>query len=169
VWQELGALLLKQQRMDQAEQCFRAVVALEPENAQGHHRLGVALAQAGKEGEAATSYREAIRLLPGWGEPANDLAWLLATTPDDALRNSEEALNVIRPLCEAGGDQDPNLLDTLAAALAAQGDFDEAVKAARKAVDLADAAMNADLAEAIGQRLALYEQQQPYREAAASP
>jgi Flp pilus assembly protein TadD len=168
-WQELGALLLKQGQKDQAVQAFRALVELEPENAQGHHRLGMAQAQAGKPVEAADSYREAIRLLPGWGEPANDLAWLLATSPDDAFRNADEALAVIRPLSEAGGDQDPNLLDTLAAALAAQGSYEAAVEAARKAATLAEAAMNTPLSEAIRQRLALYEQQQPYREPAATP
>jgi len=54
--------------------------------------------------------------------------------------------------------------DKLAASLAEAGRFDEAVSTARRAVELATAAGQADVAEAIRARLRLYEENKPYHE-----
>ncbi|NIP94144.1 MAG: sel1 repeat family protein, partial [Akkermansiaceae bacterium] len=58
---------------------------------------------------------------PGWVFPANNLAWLLATHPDDALRNGGEALKLIEPHTHGEGGDNPALLSTLAAAQAEVG------------------------------------------------
>ncbi len=59
------------------------------------------------------------------------------------------------------------MLDTLAAAYAEAGHFDEAVATARKAVELAAAAGQNTLAGQIEARLQLYRQQKPFRDRAA--
>jgi len=61
-------------------------------------------------------------------------------------------------------DHDPAVMDTLAAAYANAGKFDQAVKTAEKAVELAKAAENQNLADDIQSRLDLYQAQRPYRE-----
>jgi serine/threonine-protein kinase len=52
-------------------------------------------------------------------------------------------------------------MDTLAAALAENGDFDEAVDLQREAISLVD---DIDRRLSIERRLVLYESRQPYRE-----
>ncbi|MGD9724621.1 MAG: tetratricopeptide repeat protein [Pirellulales bacterium] len=118
--------------------------------------------------EAAAHYREALRLDPeltrhprsaAW---ANNLAWILATSTDDRLRNGAEAVRWARQVCQHDQHRQPTLLDTLAAALAEDGQFDEAVRVSRQVLELA--AGQADLAETTRQRIRLYEKSQPYRE-----
>ena len=62
------------------------------------------------------------------------------------------------------GHADPGILDTLAAAYAAQGRYDEAVLQASRAVDIAQTRGNPSLARAIQPRLALYRQGIAYLE-----
>jgi predicted component of type VI protein secretion system len=59
------------------------------------------------------------------------------------------------------------ILDTLAAAYAAAGDFERAATTAQDAASLAAAAGATALSGDIGGRLALYRQRKPYRETRA--
>ncbi len=77
------------------------------------------------------------------------LAWVLATAPDDAVRNGREALDLAQRRGELAGASDPAFLDTLAAAYAEAGSFSEAAKTASQAVDLAQRRRQPELAETI--------------------
>ena len=96
----------------------------------------------------------------------NDAAWCLATA-ENPPAPPEEALVLARQAVARAPAPHPQLLDTLAAALAANGRFDEARQTAQQAIDLAR--KNADVAVAaqIEQRLAAYRQQKPWREVPA--
>lgn len=93
---------------------------------------------------------------------ANNLAWLLATSPEDQVRNGEEAVHWAKVACEATGYK-PEFLDTLAAAHAEAGDFDEAVRRGQQFIDQSQH-MPPELLQAAKQRLQMYQQRQPYRE-----
>ena len=60
--------------------------------------------------------------------------------------------------------QVPNILDTLAAAYAETGRYPEAVRTARKALQLASQRKEQTLEEALKAKIALYEAGTPYRE-----
>ena len=64
---------------------------------------------------AAADYREAVRAGAGQG-PAfrNQLAWLLATCPDEAVRNGTEAVEHATRSCELSKWQEYSPIDTLA-------------------------------------------------------
>ena len=62
------------------------------------------------------------------------------------------------------GSQQAGALDMLAAAYAEAGRFNEADGAARKAVELATAAGQPDVARQIQERLKLYQAGRPYHE-----
>jgi hypothetical protein len=111
--------------------------------------------------EAIAEYRTTLQLNPQ-SDAANNLAWLLATAPQDELRNGEEALRLARQLNQV--NQRPEVLDTLAAAYAETGDFDAAAQTAETAIMRASLAKQTKLEQEIRARLELYQQHKPYRE-----
>ncbi|NIM70661.1 MAG: hypothetical protein GTO48_09480, partial [Xanthomonadales bacterium] len=73
---------------------------------------------------------------PGDVAVANNLAWLLATCPEPRYRNGPRALRLARQACEATAHKSPPLLDSLAAAYAETGQFDQAVATTRQALEI---------------------------------
>ena len=92
---------------------------------------------------------------------ANNLAWILATDHDPNCRNAEEAIQLAEQACQATGYQNLGMLDTLAAAYAAGGKFEEAAKTIRQALPLATSSGQADVANRLRNRLSKYPSQQP--------
>ena len=105
---------------------------------------------------------EAARADPNSTVAANNLAWILATSP--AIANPSPAIAHAERAVQLAPYPDPSTLDTLAVAYAAGSDFDRAVSHAREALELATAAGYRSLARDIRKRLAFYEQGLPYRE-----
>ncbi|MBW1886638.1 MAG: hypothetical protein JRJ58_24165 [Deltaproteobacteria bacterium] len=58
----------------------------------------------------------------------NNYAWILATIPDDDLRDGDKAVRIIRNAIANLGHRDPMYLDTFAASLAEVGRFEEAIR-----------------------------------------
>lgn len=102
--------------------------------------------------------------LPDRVDLANTLAWFLATSSRSDLRNGPEALALAEHAAELSHATDANVLDTLAAAYAEVGRFEDAVAAADRAIEAARHADDAQLADLILARRARYETRQPYRE-----
>ena len=90
----------------------------------------------------------------------NELAWLLATCSDSAIRDGRSAVGFAERAVAKTNPKDPGVLDTLAAAYAEAGEFAKAVKAQREAIDLSPTEkMKSDFAP----RLKLYESNTPFR------
>lgn len=152
-----------------AEADLKTAIAADPQHAGARYRLGLVFAQLGRPAEAAGAYRETLRLRPDWPDAANNLAWLLATCPDESLRNGPEAVRWADAACRLRGSPDPLFLDTQAAALAETGRFAEAIETATKAAELARKAGRDKLAALIDARLVLYRTHRAYREPLNSP
>ena len=135
-----------------------------PDSARLHDALGRLAQEHGDVRLAVAEFRAAHRADPESHGSANDLAWILATSPDPGLRDPEEAIRLVRGAIAAKAEPDPNLLDTLAAGLAAAGRFGEAVDVATQAQGLAAARGGSAMREQIARRLALYRAGRPYVE-----
>jgi len=164
----LGFCLAKAGQDEEAIGHLRRGLQLEPESARNHHLLGAVLARRGRYEEGVAHLEAAMKANPRDAGVANNLAWVLATCPEAKFRDGRRAVELARQVCEATGFRVPTLLDSLAAAYAEAGDFDNAVTTAARALELArsDPAASAQPIEA---RLRLFKAGQPYREPVISP
>jgi Flp pilus assembly protein TadD len=165
---DLAMLLISLGRFAEASQELSAAARKgdrSPDLAAGR---GVLAEQQGRFGQAAALYRSALAERPGWTAISNNLAWVLATTRDEGVRSPAEAIALAE--ASVAGTQDPGLLDTLAAAYASAGRYEEAVLTQDRAAKGARSLGAEELAAELEARLALYRSGRPYfdpREAAA--
>lgn len=116
-----------------------------------------AFERQGKVAEGVRDYLDVLKRSPREAFAWNRLAWVWATTADEGLRDGERAKEFATRACELTDWADPRCLDTLAAALAACGEFDDAAAWEEKAIGLAGGTD----AEAFEGRLALYRDRRP--------
>jgi tetratricopeptide (TPR) repeat protein len=160
----LANVLTAQGRLEEAIPEYRRTLELVPDSAQAHFRFGQAL-QAQRNFEAAIKeYQKALDLAPRHLPVHLGLAWLLATCPEATLRDGGRAVELAQQAERLGGGESPQVLDTLAAAYAEAGRYPEAVETAKRALNLTATQNNQPLAEAIQNRLKLYEAGSPYHE-----
>ena len=125
--------------------------------------------QSGEAAEAIPHYQAALKANPGRLRSLIVLAKVYSSHPDSAIRNAGEALALASRACELTRNNHPDALDALAAAHAEGGNFQEAIKAAQRAIGLARKRGAERIAGAINRRLRLYEAGKPFRQAAAAP
>ena len=157
----LGLVLKSQGELDDAIKHFRQALQVKRDLAEAHNNLGLALTMTGKLDEALEHFREAVRLKPDYLEPLNRMARILAMHPEPKLRDPNQAIELAKRAAELTGHKDATILETLAAAYAAAGQFDQAVKTAEAALSLATAAQADELANHIRKKIELYRQAKP--------
>ncbi|HEY1661907.1 MAG TPA: tetratricopeptide repeat protein [Verrucomicrobiae bacterium] len=118
----------------------------------------------GDSRQAVNVFRRALALDPDNLTALNDLAWILATAPEDSLRNGPEAEIDAQKACRLTAFKRPEMLSALAAAQAEMGDFSNAMATAQMAVNVAAAAGNTRMVSADEQFFQLYQAKKPYRE-----
>ena len=109
-------------------------------------------------------WRMSLEINPNDGNAQNDLAWVLATYPDDAIRDGSKAVQLAQNAVRLAGGENPMVLRTLAAAYAESGEYSKAAEIAQRASDLAAAQRNPSLAETLRNEMALYRTNTPHRE-----
>ena len=162
----LGIALAAQGRLAEAFNHFERALQLKPDYADARFYHGTVLGQSGRVKEAAAEYREALKLNPELAGALNNLAWILAASSEDELRNGAAAVRLGEQACELTHYQEPLFIGTLAAAYAEAGRFPEAVTTAEKAEQLAISAGLAAVAAKNRQLLELYRAGKPYHEPA---
>jgi tetratricopeptide (TPR) repeat protein len=100
---------------------------------------------------------------PDNAEAEKNLAWELATSPDDQLRDGPRAVELAEDARQRTKGHDPLILMTLATAYAETGRFPDAIRAAEEAAQLASAAGNSPLAEGIRGYIVLFQDGRPFR------
>jgi len=151
-------------RREEAAEMWRQALAVSPGYAKPHFFLGLMAEQEGRHSDAVAHLRSALRGEPGLTPARQHLAWLLAVSSDDALRDGEDAVQLAEEANRATGGQSAEVLDVLAAALAEAGRYDAAVETATAAVALLRrAGADGDRLGQVEARLALYRSGSPFR------
>src|SRR5438132_1521605 len=160
----IGTALRQKGDVEEAIVHYRKALELRPDYANAHNNLGNALRQQGRTEEAVHEYEAALKSEPDSILAGNNLAWILATSPNASVRDGAKAVQLAQQANRLSGGSDPIILHTLAAAYAENRQFSEAVNAAQRALELADANGVASLAESLRSKLALYQAETPYRD-----
>jgi len=149
---------------------FRTATQLSPTIPAAHHNLGLlylleppTLTNVQPQ-EAITQLEKALALNPDLLQTQYTLAWVLATFPNGTVRDGKKAIYIAEQACQRTRYLNLQLLDTLAAAYAENGQFSQAVQTAQTAADLALARQQGPLARQITARLDLYKVGKPYRD-----
>lgn len=122
----LGALLCSTGRCDEGLPHLRRAAAIDPQDANAVRNLAEALAAGGNHREAAVHFRRAVELLPNDVFVLNQAAWLLATAPEDDVRDEETALSYAHRAVKLTDGGDAVSLDSLAVAYAGLGLWNDA-------------------------------------------
>ena len=154
---------MRLKREDEALSDANTAVTLKPESAEAYlFRARLQFARR-KFAEARADYERSLELArEAQSDSLNAVAWLYATCPDNAVRDGKRAVELAKKACDLTQWKDGHILDTLAAAYAETGNFSEAVKWQRQALDSPD--ISAAIRSGMQRRLRLYERQQPYHD-----
>jgi serine/threonine-protein kinase len=109
---------------------------------------------------ALADHLAALELDPDDAATLNFLAWLRATCPKEEMRDGTLALRDATRACELTEYAAPGYLDTLAAAHAELGRFEDAIRWQEKAVKM----VAPDQRPEYEARLELYRAEKPYRD-----
>lgn len=133
------AWYLHERDLDRAVAESEAAMQASPDDSEVLSQRAALLHSMGRNTEAKLCLERAIELDPQDDLAQNNLAWLLATTDDEAIRDGNAAVSYATKACRLTAWQYFEWLDTLAAAFAAAGDFPSAVEWQRRAIELAPA------------------------------
>ena len=152
----LGRVLLQMGRFAEARAAFERAQALGADSAALDALLATSAQMLGRDADAIHEYRAALARDPELISAANNLAWLLASSRDPALRDPKEAVRLAEAAAEKRTQPDAGFLDTLAVSYAADGRFDDAVRTATSAAELAEEKGETSTAREIRGRITLF-------------
>jgi tetratricopeptide (TPR) repeat protein len=156
-------VLLRLKRKDEALVDADSAVSLTPDKAEPYIVRGELRSARREFSQARADFERALERSrdPHWSF-FNSLAWFFATCPDRSGRDGKKSVQLATKACELTQWKDAHLLDTLAAAFAETGDYDQAIKRQSEAIKLYEGP--ADVRSGMEKRLALYRRRHPYRE-----
>lgn len=160
----LGNALLESGDVSKAVENYRKALAADAGHLDARAGLGMAFSKLGQADLAVGCYREILAKNPQHLLALNNLAWLLATSRQDSVRDGARAVNLVENALQLPGGSRPHLLHTLAAAYAETGQFEKAVQISRQVTAFARDQGNTSLMQqCLKERLA-YESGAPWRE-----
>ena len=127
-----GGAWFYQKSYDRAIADYTRALAINAEDAEAYYHRGVALFYTGEYRKSIADYTQALRIRPDYAAAYNQIAWTLATCPDAEIRDGSKAVAMAQKALAFHPEIE--FLDTLAAAYAEAGRFDEAVAAQQKVI-----------------------------------
>jgi tetratricopeptide (TPR) repeat protein len=164
VYSSMGAALLDLGRARESLASLEKAIALDPKNSDAHYNLGNTFLQLGRSKDAVVHYERALELGPNDIETMNNLAWVLATSPDALVRDGTKAVQLAERAESLTNNASPIITATLAAAYAEAGRFPDAVTTAQRAIQLAQTEGNDARAASIRTQLSAYQSGLAFRD-----
>lgn len=140
-----GVVKWRTGKPDEAISDYEAAIKLGIGLPEPYRNMGIVAQSQDKDEKAIRYYRKALEIDRDFVPANNDLAWLLATTPEETLRNPDEAVKYATRACALTKMKKANMIDTLSAALAASGQFGEAIKRIDQAIGLSSKEARPDM------------------------
>ncbi len=157
----LARALIHLKRSEEAVSHLQKAAQIDPTLAGPHYHLASIFLESDLLEEAEDHFRLAYKLEPENLAAINGLAWTLATNPESNQQITAEAVRLAKVAAEMTKNNHPQILDTLSAAYAADGQFEKAVATAKRAIQLATKAGSKALVAEISERLERYQKKQP--------
>lgn len=159
---QLGMLYLAAEQPRKAIERFTRALELDDENFPCRRGRSDAAISIGDHQAALADLEIALMLKPDDPGVLNNLAWLLATSPNENLRDGARAVQLAKKACETTEWRQAHIVSTLAAGFAEQGDFDNAKKYSRQSIETGG--VTDDVREQLEKELASYRENKPWRE-----
>jgi arylsulfatase A-like enzyme/Tfp pilus assembly protein PilF len=159
---QIGLEYARANKHEEAAAAFEQALRTNPSVTSAAEQLSGYYLQIGKTAEAVRVLRTAQA---GGGDARGRfvLANLLATSRDDGVRNGAEAVQWAQQALSMSEAPRPPDIAIVAAAYAEAGRFDMAVETAQRALDAAQSAGDAQLANVLDSQLELYRAGKPFR------
>ena len=157
---QLGMLLSAAQKHAKAAEAYGEVLQLQPDNWLALRGRGDAVLNLGKHKEAIANYEKALEAKADSPGVLNNLAWVLATSPKDEVRDGPRAVKLATKASELTDHSQAHILSTVAAAHAETGDFEKALEWIDKGLAIA----GEETREPLVKERESYEQKKPWRE-----
>jgi len=161
---QMAMLCTAQHQAQKAIAIYSSILAANPDNVEALQGRANALLGIGKHAEALADFNKAVKLGVDDSGTLNNLAWMLATSPDDALRDGRRAVELATKACELSDYKQAHILSTLAAAYAETGDFETAIKWSQKAQEISKKGSDPTVQQSLEKELKTYQQHKPWRE-----
>jgi tetratricopeptide (TPR) repeat protein len=163
---QLANLYLEDDRPRKAIETLTSILDRDPSNVTVLRARADAMLAIGEHLKAVKDYERAINVA-GENEDLsgilNNLAWVLATSPNDSIRDGKRAIELSERAVKLTDGKEPHILSTLAAGYAEAGDFDKAIEWSTKSVELGKSEEHEQL-EQLEKELESYRKKQPWRE-----
>jgi tetratricopeptide (TPR) repeat protein len=159
---QLGALYLAAKQPREAIRRFTRALEIDARHFPSRRGRSDAAISIGDHKAALADLEKALELRPDDSGVLNNLSWLLATSPDEAIRDGKRAITLAEKACEKTEWKQPHIISTLAAGHAESGDFAAARRFSRQAVEATD--KETEIRGQLEKELASYEAGKPWRE-----
>ncbi len=164
-WRFLFAgLVAGQGRYEEALNGFAETIRIDPDYVEAYYRSGVLKAELGDFAGAIALWEEGLRRTPMDSALLAKLAWVLATSPVDTLRNGQRAVTLATRAIAISPGRNLRAREALAAALARVGKFDRAVATASDLLTQQEHRLDEPMRHRLEDALTGYRAQQPFQD-----
>ena len=155
----LAKVLERKKQFGEVTYLYNQLIEIDPENLRYKESLGIIYLKQGLWEKAIGINREILSNDPDNHGAMNNLARILAACPDGKFRDGQESIKLAKRACELTNWITDAYIDTLAAAYAEIGDFENAVNTEKEAIKLAPKQFQSQLKS----HLDLYLEHKPLR------
>jgi len=117
------------------ERAVQERIENDPRNVDLLIQMAIIYHQLGQVDKAKTTYEKVLKLNPESAVALNNLAWILATDPDEESRDPERAIKLAKKAVAI--EKTAGFLDTLAEAYYVAGNQEKAIETIQEAIDMA--------------------------------